>query len=222
MSSPVLHDNCCGVASLFDAKLARRDLAAYRRRGPSASTRVLLASLRAANPPATSLLDIGGGVGTIAHELLDSGAQRATVVDASPSYLAAAGEEVERRGTGTRLQLRMGDVVDIADDLQSADVVTLDKVVCCYRDLESLLAVAASRAQRLCGLVYPRDNWWVRLPIAVENVVRRWRGTEFQGYIHANAEIDGTLRREGLELRTKSRGVWWVVAVYERRPAANS
>ena len=211
-----MNENCCGVESLFNDKVAHRDLDAYRQRGPSKSTRTLLTSLRGTNFAFNTLLDVGGGVGTIAHELLQSGVQQATLVDASPFYLAAAREEMDRRGTAARLDLKQGDLVEIAAELQPADVVTLDKVVCCYPNMESLLTVAAARTHRVCGLVYPRDSWWVRLAIAVENRVRRLRGGTFTGYVHSNAEIDATLGREGLSLRTKSRGVWWVVAVYER------
>src|SRR5919202_1825939 len=167
------NEHCCGLTTLFDARLARRDLDSYRRRGPSASTRRLLAAVRDAGRPPETLLDVGGGVGAIAHELLAAGAARATMVDASPSYLAAAREEAERRGTTDRLQLRQGDLVEVADDVPPADVVTLDKVVCCYPDMETLLSVSAARARRLYGIVYPLDGWWVSLAVAVENGVPR-------------------------------------------------
>ncbi len=214
-----LNENCCGVTTLFDEKVARDDLDTYRRHGPSASTRLLLAALQASQAPISSVLDVGGGVGTIAHELLASGVQDATLVDASPAYLAAAREEFERRGTAARARLHLGDLVDVAGELHPADVVTLDKVVCCYPDMTSLLTVSAAGAQRMFGLVYPRDSWWVRLGIAVKNCVRRLRGGTFQGYVHSNAEIDATLRREGWRQRFRSGGMWWVVAVYERSVA---
>src|SRR5205823_3371085 len=103
--------------------VAARDLERYRRHGPSASTRRLLAAMRDTDRVVESVLDVGGGVGTIAHELLAHGAARATVVDASASYLAAARQEIERRGTGDRVELRLGDLVDLADDVPSADAV---------------------------------------------------------------------------------------------------
>jgi magnesium-protoporphyrin O-methyltransferase len=211
------NEHCCGLTTLFDAKLARRDLDRYRRRGPSASTRRLLSAVRDAGHPPETLLDVGGGVGMIAHELLAAGAARATMVDASPAYVAAAREEAARRGTSDRLQLRQGDLVEVADDVPPADVVTLDKVVCCYPDMETLLSVSAARARRLYGIVYPLDGWWVRLAVAVENGVRRLRGGTFRSFIHPNAAIDAAIRRAGLALRVRRQGWWWVVALYERR-----
>jgi magnesium-protoporphyrin O-methyltransferase len=214
-----LQEHCCGVAQHFDAKLARRDLEEYREHGPSRSTRVLLASIRESDASVSSLIDVGGGVGAIAHELLETGVSRATVIDASPGYLEAAREESQRRGTSEKLTLLLGDMVEYASALPPADVVTLDKVVCCYPDMGSLLTASAARARFLYGIVYPRDSWWVRVAIAVENRVRRMRGSTFRGFIHSNAEIDSTLRAAGLSLRTHARGAWWVSSLYERRAA---
>ena len=45
-----------------------------------------------------TLLDIGGGVGAIRHELLAAGATSVTSVDASGPYLDAARSESKRRG----------------------------------------------------------------------------------------------------------------------------
>ena len=207
---------CCGVADVFDEAKARKDLEKYRRRGPSPSTSQLIGALRDADQPLESLLDIGGGVGAIAHELLASGVPRATIVDGSAAYLAAAREESERRDNRARLSMRAGDFTEIAADVEPADVVTLDKVVCCYADMDALLTTSAARARRLVGLVYPRDAWWVRLAIAAENRMMHWKGSAFRGYVHANSAIDATLRRAGLVPRFKKGRMWWVVAVYER------
>jgi SAM-dependent methyltransferase len=214
MMTPAL--NCCGVTEVFDDSHARRDLDAYRRHGPSASTAELLAAIRGAGQPIDSVLDVGGGVGAIAHELLQSGVARATLVDGSPSYLAAAREESGRRAASERLELYAGDLVELADDLPSADLVTLDKVVCCYPDMDSLLTLSARHACRLYGIIYPRDGWWVRLTVATEDLVRRFRGIAFRNFVHPNSAIDATLRRAGLSLRFEHRGAWWVIALYER------
>ena len=83
---------CCwqGAERMFGEKTAARDLKRYRRDGPSKPTRPLLDALRARGVEGAAVLDIGGGVGAIQHELLDAGAARATGVDASPAYLRAA------------------------------------------------------------------------------------------------------------------------------------
>src|SRR5215211_454681 len=204
--------NCCGTADFFGDRMARRNLKKYRRGGPFGATKRLLEALREAPGPKETLLDVGGGVGVIAHELLAGGASRAALVDASPAFLAAAREESERRNTEDRLD----DAVELSDDVPAADVVTLDKVVCCYVDMEALLGVTASRARRLMGLVYPRDDWWVRAAVAVGNGMLQLRGSAFRSYIHPNTAIEDALRRGGLVPRIRQRGAYWVIAVFER------
>jgi SAM-dependent methyltransferase len=208
--------NCCGTADFFGERIARRNLRKYRRGGPFGTTKRLLAALREAPGPKDSLLDVGGGVGVIAHEMLAAGTSSAVIVDASPAFLAAARAESERRQTGDRLRLQLGDAVELRDDVPAADVVTLDKVVCCYVDMESLLAVTASRARQLMALAYPRDDWWVRAMVVVGNRMLQLKGSAFRSYVHRNAAIESALRRAGLTPRLQRRGAFWIVAVFER------
>jgi len=208
--------HCCAIDATFDRRVAERDLRRYRRKGPNRSTRALVAAIREAGVAEASVLDVGGGVGAVTHELLAGGAARATLVDASASYLAAAREEAERRQTAARVDLRQGDFVALAAEVPPADVVTLDRVICCYPDMESLVAASAGRARRLYGAVYPRDGWWMRLASSAVNLACRLRGTAFRGYVFPNAAIDAAVRRAGLMPRSRRRGLVWVVALYER------
>jgi magnesium-protoporphyrin O-methyltransferase len=208
--------HCCAIDENFDRKVAEAELARYRRRGASPSTRKLLKAIGEAGP-AGPVLDVGGGIGVIAHELIAAGAPHATVVDVSAAFLAAARDEVERRRAADRLALVHGDFVALATEIAVADVVTLDKVVCCYPDMERLLDASASRARRLYGIVYPRDAWWVRLAVATQNAIRRARRKSFRVYVFPNAEIGRAIRRLGHSLVRRERGFVWVVELYERR-----
>ena len=208
--------HCCAIDATFDRRVAERELRRYRRKGPNRSTRALVAAIREAGVAEASVLDVGGGVGAVTHELLAGGAARATLVDASASYLAAAREEAERRQTTAQIEVRQGDFVALAAEVPPADVVTLDRVICCYPDMESLVAASAGHARRLYGAVYPRDGWWIRLAASTMNMACRLRRTAFRGYIFSNAAIDAAVRRAGLTPRSRRRGLVWVVALYER------
>jgi len=72
------------------------------------------------------------------------------------------------------------------------------------------------RARRLCGLTYPRESWWVRLAVAIENWSFARKGSTFRNYIHPERAIEAVMRGHGLRLRTRRGGWWWVVAVFER------
>lgn len=208
---------CSGLQTMFDDKTARRDLRRYREKGPSKPTRRLLQALRAGGVGGATVLDIGGGVGAIQHELLDAGADRALGVDASPAYLAAARDEAARRGHGDRVAGREGDFVALADEVDPADVVTLDRVICCYPDMEALVSRSAARARRQYGLVHPRDRWWTRAGVRAGNVALRLARREFRAYVHPVDAVDAVAEAGGLALRSRSGvGPVWQVSVYSR------
>lgn len=95
------------------------------------------------------MLDVGAGIGALSFELLAAGAERVTAVDAAPAYLAAVREEAGRRNVSDRLNLVLGDFVSVAGEVMPADVVTIDRVVCCYP--ARLRADAASRDAEMVG-----------------------------------------------------------------------
>jgi 2-polyprenyl-3-methyl-5-hydroxy-6-metoxy-1,4-benzoquinol methylase len=212
---------CCqGVDQLFGERTAEHDLRRYRKRGPAKPTRVLLDALRREGIEHATVLDIGGGIGVIQQELLDAGAARATSVEASAAYLRAARAEAERRGRADRISFRTGDFVALADRVEPADVVTLDRVICCYPDMESLVGRSAARARRLYGLVYPQERWWVALGIRVTNLVMRLSRRAFRAHLHPTKAVDAVARQHGLTPKLALRaGPVWQVALYAREPA---
>jgi len=209
---------CCqGADRIFGDRTAAHELKRYRRKGPTKPTRILLDALRAKGVTGATVLDIGGGIGAIQHELLQSGAAHATGVDASPAYLRAAAEEASRRGYAERRTAVEGDFVAVAGDIGPADVVTLDRVICCYPDMPALVGRSAERARRLYGLVYPRDAWWMRLAIRFPNLWFRLSRNPFRVFVHRSDAVDRVAREHGLApaLR-RNAGPVWQVALYTR------
>lgn len=211
---------CCGhcqdAAELFNQRTARRDLRRYRKRGPSATTRLLLDALLSQRREDRTILDIGGGVGAIPQELLRSGFARAVQVDASPAYLAAAEEEAKRRGTGSRVAYRYGDFVELAPALEETDVVTLDRVICCYPDVERLVTASALKARHLYGLVFPRERRFTAATMRVGNAWFRLRRSAFRSYLHSAEAVDGILREVGFRRTFHANTLLWQVATYAR------
>ena len=210
---------CCTTTPLeevFDDNMAAYDLRRYRRKGPRRSTRLLLAALKAEGVEGRTLLDVGGGVGAIQHELLDAGASAATSVEASHPYLKTARVESKRRGHAGRARFRRGDFVELAATIEAADVVTLDRVVCCYPDVEGLIRTSAVRARILYGLVYPRDTRVVRVGFAVANVVLRLLRKQMRAFVHRAAHIERLVEESGLAPCYAARTGAWQVAVYRR------
>ena len=210
--------DCCrpDYDALFDARSARRQLAAYRRKGPQGTTRRLIDAILADGVAGASVLDIGGGVGVIGMELLGAGADRLTNVDASRNYVAVATHEFRRHGYGDRTTFHHGDFVEVAPEVPPAEVVTLDRVVCCYLDWEALVGRSLERASRLYGLVIPRDRWWMRVSIGAVRTIGRLFGQAYPFSVHPEGQIDATIRDAGFQLVFARRGLAWQTLLYRR------
>jgi hypothetical protein len=90
-------------------------------------------------------------------------------------------------------------------------------VVCCYPDLEPLVAASAAKARRWYALSYPPERWYVRRGNAFENWCRRRRANDFRTYVHPEQRIHALLLlAAGLE-RSFYRGtLTWQAAIYVR------
>lgn len=212
-------NHCIDAESLFSRRLAQRELRSYRKSGPRNTTQLLLSAIGPPGNQAKTLLDIGSGVGAIPHEMLASGLDSAVVVEASAGYLEASQSEAVRRGYSERLTYCRGDFVEVASTLPPADIVTLDRVICCYPDVEKLVESSIVKAEYIYGLVYPRERWLTRIGVALVNAFFRLRGGAFRTYVHSSSVVDALVHRHGFRRSSYNRTFLWQVVTYTRGEA---
>ena len=209
--------NCCEITDhMFDETSAQSDIKEYRKRGPAKQTRMILDAVRSLNLKDVDLLDIGGGIGAIHHDLLQDVARKATHVDASSAYLKQAKLESERRGNTDKVQFIHADFTDVAKDIPEVDVVTLDRVVCCYPDFRSLLKNASAHSRKAIAMTYPRETWYLRIGLGLINIFQKLRKDPFRVFIHPIHEIDALLNAQGLRRVSMKRIFVWEMALYQR------
>ncbi|HEX9893388.1 MAG TPA: class I SAM-dependent methyltransferase [Gemmatimonadales bacterium] len=213
--TPCCSSSHCAAAHYFDETRASQELAAYHRAGSGKTTRRLLAGLRASGAAGT-LLDVGSGSGVLTLELLKSGVTEATCVDASAGSLRVARQEAERQGVAQRIRWHEGDMVVLGPTLPVADIVTLDRVVCCYHAWRALLEEAAKHSRRWLAFSYPRDRWYVRVGVQVENLWLRLRGNAFRAFYHPVGAMDAVLRESGLRPIRHDTTAVWQASIYGR------
>lgn len=208
---------CDGIEMVFDEESVRRERKFYQRDGADTTTQWLIDAIKARGVEGLSLLDVGGGLGAIQHQLLAGGLDHATHVDASSAYLEGARREAEARGLEAQIDWHFGDFVEIAPDLEAADIVTLDKVVCCYDDMDALVSSSAQLSKGSLGLVLPRDVWWLRLGFRVFNFLQRLFGQSFQAFVHPVDKVEAILEEHGLHKLFQRRSFIWQVALYGKQ-----
>jgi magnesium-protoporphyrin O-methyltransferase len=89
--------------------------------------------------------------------------------------------------------------------------------VCCYPSYEALLKAALRHTEVSLALSYPRDVWYVRLGVKLENAQRRVKKNAFRTYVHPPGQMEDLIRSAGFALSAR-RATWmWSVDVYTRR-----
>lgn len=209
--------SCCtnGLADVFTDDVSRKDADRYRKRGlPRRAKQLVDAIASAISLHEKQTLEIGVGAGAVTVEMLRRGAAHATGVDAVPTQLANARALASDFGVADRAEFVLGDFTAV--EVANADVVVLDRVVCCYPEWRPLLAAAATHTNSVLAMTYPRDVWWLRLSRRALNFSRWLLRSDFRFHVHPPPAMHALLALHGLKPRITGRYFAWEVLVASR------
>lgn len=202
--------SCCFDAwSTANARRARSKETVAGVSGP------LVVALQEEGLEGRTVLDVGCGVGDVLLALLARGARTGTGMDLGSGGIREARALAAARGLADRATFLVGD--GAAGPLPDADVVVLNRVLCCYPDVEGLVANAAAAAGRVVAFTAPVDRgvagvfnrlttWWSNRWYAL----RRGKYGGFRVFIHDLGSVERRLSAAGFA-RTyvrRVRGVW--------------
>jgi magnesium-protoporphyrin O-methyltransferase len=210
-------ESCCfdDWADYFSKRARKRGTA-------SGVTRALLEELRAAGLRDRTLLDVGCGVGDLALAAVADGAARATGMDLSRESIREAEQLAVERGAADRVSFSVGD--GATDRVEPHDVVVLNRVFCCYPDVDGLLGNSLSAARSVYAFTTPPSSGLggiiARLQTTLANAwyaLRRKKFGGFRVFVHDVAAIDARVREAGFRPRAAGRRrLVWHLAVYAR------
>ena len=201
---------------MFSPRTARRSLERYRSKGLDEIERRIVASVKEAGVHGARVLEIGGGIGVIQAELLQVGAATGEIVELVVAYEPYARELASDKGLSDRVTFRVVDLVEDPDDVEPADVVVLNRVVCCSPDGIELTGIAGRLARRTLVLSYPRDVVWVRLGVGLINLGQRLFGRSFRAFVHSPAKLRAAVEEQGLRATDLGRTAFWEYSTLER------
>jgi len=211
--------SCCrsgACEQMFSPRTARRSLERYRSKGLDEIERRIVASAKEAGVQGARVLEIGGGIGVIQAELLQVGAATGEIVELVVAYEPYARELASDKGLSDRVTFRVVDLVEDPDDVEPADVVVLNRVVCCSPDGIELTGIAGRLARRTLVLSYPRDVVWVRLGVGLIDLGQRLFGRSFRAFVHSPAKLRAAVEEQGLRATDLGRTAFWEYSTLER------
>jgi magnesium-protoporphyrin O-methyltransferase len=206
-----------GLEEVFGDRYARRDARSYRKKGLPARARELLRLIEERTPIKNhSTLEGGAGAGALTVELARRGAQNALALDAIP-HITRFGPDLAREfGVAERAHFATADFANLPADTPSADIVILDRVVCCYPDWHALLTNAAAHARRIVALTYPHVNALTRISVGAVNGLQKIFGRRFRAQLHSVPAMHAHLQQSGFAEVALSRYWYWEIAVFQR------
>jgi hypothetical protein len=203
---------------MFKPRIARRSLEQYRKKGHGDLERRMVAAASEGGLEGARVLEIGGGIGTIQSELLEAGAERGEVVELVPAWEPYALELARERRLEERTSFRIVDVLENPASVEPAEVVVMNRVVCCSPEGVALAGAAARLAARTLVLSFPRDVFWVRAGVRVVNAGLRLVGRSFRVFAHPREALLGAAEAEGFGLARSGQSGPWEFAALRRAP----
>ncbi len=187
----------------------------FHKKGLSVTSRGILSALTSQGLAGSTSLELGCGVGALTLGLLKDGVASAAGMDLSPKMVEAARSLAAEEGLSGSVSFEVGD--GARANLNVADIVILDTVLCCYPDVRSLVDNTSSAVRRYYAISMPDDGRLatrlLRIFLPVQSVFFR-RGT-FRFFIHPKRKILGQLERKGFRLVSESvAGRIWSVLVF--------
>ena len=169
-----------------------------------------------------TVLDVGCGTGDLALASLQRGAERASGIDLAGGAIEQARSLAVERGLADRASFAVGD--GAIAPLARHDVVALNRVLCCYPEVNALLANSLGAAGAVYAYTAPVHTglmgWLNRISVAISNRWFRLRKRKFRGFrafVHDLDAVDRTIVGAGFRRvhATRERGVWRL-AVFTR------
>ena len=208
--------SCCETGSFF-SRWSRIYAKRFRSGGLEPVQKYLLQGIRSQPVHGTSVLDIGCGVGALHLTLLKEGADRSVGIDMSEGMLREAKRFAEDSGVAAHTHYVVGDFVQLSSRMTESDITILDKVVCCYADVENLVSAATAKTKHTFALSHPKENLLMKSLFKGHMVLAKILRWSFHLFWHNWDEVASLIRSHGFELMYENSTISWQVLVYKRK-----
>lgn len=188
----------------------------FRKKGLAREQRYLIEGITRTPLTAKTILDVGSGIGSLHLSLLQQGAASAVGVDMAEGMIEKARQLARERGLEKRTHYIVGDFTMMNGALPASDITILDKVVCCYENIDSLVDKSISKTKEIYALTFPRNSFVVRVLFKAQIVVRKLFRFSFRPYWHDWGQMCNKVVANGFGEIYHNATFLWTVQVYRR------
>jgi len=211
-----IKEHCCGADLFFDKKTAAKEYRAYLKKGPSRVTARIIKQLENQDVTDKTMIDVGGGIGALQWWFLQNGAVQTTDIDASSGYLSQAENHAIENNWQNITQFFEGDCTDVYGQIENADYITLDKVVCCYPNYREILESTCDKSISHVSLSYPMDGVISQAVAGLGGLFFKFIKNPYRPFVHPVKEIRTVFAKKGFERISHSVAFPWHIETYTK------
>jgi 2-polyprenyl-3-methyl-5-hydroxy-6-metoxy-1,4-benzoquinol methylase len=214
--------SCCSSCATFPgtnkffSKESKRYLKQFKKQGLAKEQQLLVKGIECSPIAGQSILEIGCGIGGLHLTLLQHGASSANGIEISEGMLESAKQLSKELGFEQQTAYHLGDFAQFNGEIDNADITILDKVVCCYEDVDTLLQKSLLKTKRLYALSYPKPTLLVRISFEGLIILAKLFRWSFRPYWHDWDRIVRKIAESGFRETYCSSTMMWTVRVLER------
>lgn len=211
--------SCCTpeATGRFFSKTASHHSRRFTRRGLDGPQRLIAQGLRSLGIVSRSILEVGCGVGALHLTLLRDGAASATGIELSEGMLKQARHNAEAMGVASKTRYLQGDLVTQPVASGRAEIVILDKVLCCYAEPAALIRESCAVCDGLYAVSYPGRSIVGQCAFRPMEWFGRTFGMKFHPYYHDPDRLDNLIGSADFGEIFSGTTPVWQVKIFRRR-----
>ena len=204
----------CAANQQFNQKKVAQELRRYRQKGPGPTTRLLVDGI-VQSAPISDTAPISGRCRRLDLHALGAWCLKRHRSRRIGCIRQGGADEASQRGRADAFGLSM--LISLRRPPSSlGDHRYARSRRCAYLLCTELLEAAVAHTERCLALSYPREAWYVRAAMGLENGQRRLLRNPFRTFVHPRAMIGSIISRAGFRLASRRESWVWSADVYVR------
>ena len=211
--------DCCAAegTNKFFTRWSRTYRKRFRRKGLEKAQRYLVEGITQQPLASKTILEIGCGVGGLHLILLQHGAASSVGIDIAEGMINHAKELACELGLESKARYYVGDFVAMNGEIPESDVTILDKVVCCYENVEALMEKSVSKTRQTYALSFPGANPLIKFFFKTQILIGKLLRFSFRPYWHDWERICAAIQSRGFREIYRNKTFLWSVRVYRKQ-----
>ncbi len=189
----------------------------FRKKGLEKGQKYLVEGITKSPITAKTILENGCGVGALHLNLLQRGAASSVGIDIAEGMINEARKLAQELGFESKARYDVGDYVAMNGEIGLSDITVLDKVVCCYEDVNALLQKSIANTGETYALSFPNSNPMIKFFFKTQIFISKLLRFSFRPYWHDWEQMCEVIQSNRFREIYGNNTIVWSIRVYRKQ-----